>query len=861
LSDPDLELMQVFEEEARDLLAQLQRALLELEGTAAGPPRVELIKLIFRLAHTLKGSAATVGRDDFAEVAHELESCLDAVRKGSLEPTSALMTAALRAVDVLTEGVGVALIREKVTEAVTALEKARTAATEIAAPPPSAPTPTPDGPPEARASPSNPKRKRRQRRPDFDPLVDRLLEEVGRLGRSPAEGVGDLLEVISLVAAAAPPEKPISARLAKALHVAFTGVDPGAPAHRQQVEAAFLAADLLHADRTMGASEEEVALVEQSLRSLQVRPPSPTTLPAPAAPTVAPEQKAEAKEARPVPQQAESAVRISVALLDSILYRLDELVAAKLRIDYQRKQIEDAQEALELGVARSRAGTSDLMREVDSHRRKLEFIRGDIAQEAHYLGMVAQGLQEDVKDVRMVPIGPVVDPMRRMVRDLANSIGKQAVLEVSGESVRVDKRLLELIRDPLNHLLRNAVDHGLEKTSDRVAAGKPPMGKIHLSAEARDSQVQIEIKDDGRGIRADEIRSAAVEKGLIDADRAAALSQREALNLIFSAGFTTARTVTNISGRGVGLDVVRENVARLGGRIEFFTEPGKGTQFNLNLPLTLTASRGLMVTAGKHTFCIPLTAVEEVVAVEPKEVGAANGRLAVQWRHQAVTFVRLSDLLTGKPGSRPLNRCPTVILAVSDRRLGLAVDELLGQEEVVVKGLAVGTPALPFVAGATSLADGRLVTVLEPNALVVAATGTTALLERGSTRSAPTVLVADDALTSRTMVASVLERAGYRTFLAHDGESALTILARERIDLVVSDVEMPVLDGLGLVRRMRVSERHASVPVLLLTSLDGAADRARGAEAGANGYLVKHSFDPGSFLSMVADLVSDRGGA
>lgn len=838
MSAPDPELIQIFEEEARDLLAQLQRALLQLEGAPGSAPRTDLLRLIFRLAHTIKGSAATVERNDLAQIAHELESCLEEVRSGTLEPTAELTSAALAAVDVLVEGVSAPLTGEQVTLAGAALKRARGMAAPgaVAAAVPAEPGPA--------------KRKRSERQSAFDALVGSLLEAVSRLSKDPAVGMAEVLEVVAALVASAT-DRPVSARVIAAMHAAFEGVDFTARADRDQIEAAFLAADLLYADLGGQASEEEAEAVGRKLQSLQVRPPRASApIPAPSRP--------ERRAPQLQPQVDGGAVKVPVALLDSILYRLDELVAAKLRIDYQRKQIEDAQEALDQGVARARAGTSELMHEVEAHRRKLEFVRGDLTQEAHNLGMVAHGLQEDVKDVRMVPIGPILDPLRRMVRDLASSLDKQAALEVSGETVRVDKRLLELIRDPLTHLLRNAVDHGIERPDVRAANGKPVMGTIRVSAEARDSQVQIEIKDDGRGIRADDIRAAAVAKGLIEPERAAALSPREALNLIFAAGFTTAAELTSVSGRGVGLDVVRENVARLGGRIEFFTEPGKGTQFNLNLPLTLTASRGLLVIAGKHPFCIPLAAVEEVIAVELAEIGAANGRLAVQWRRQAVTFVRLSDLLAGKPSGRPPNRCPAVILAVSDRRLALGVDELVGQEEVVVKGLAAGTPTLAFVSGATSLADGRLVTVLEPNALVIAATSRNAVVERPGATAARTVLVADDSLTSRTMVASVLERAGYRTFLAHDGEAAFTLLSQEAISLVVSDVEMPVLDGLGLVRRMRASERFARVPVLLLTSLDAALDRARGAEAGANGYLVKHSFDPGAFLTLVSQLVGSK---
>ncbi|MGQ0503863.1 MAG: response regulator, partial [Myxococcaceae bacterium] len=345
-------------------------------------------------------------------------------------------------------------------------------------------------------------------------------------------------------------------------------------------------------------------------------------------------------------------------------------------------------------------------------------------------------------------------------------------------------------------------------------------------------------------------------------DRAMTLSHREVLNFIFTPGFSTSRQITETSGRGVGLDVVRENVARLGGRVEFYSDKGKGTEFILSLPLTLAAARGLFVNAGRNTYCIPLTNVDEAIAVEPKELGAAQGKLFLQLRHQAIPFVGLDDLLMGRPYSRPDRRSYAVIIALSDRRLAVGVDELLGQEEVVVKALAQGTPRIPLVAGGTSLADGRLVTVLEPAALVEAAAGTSLrALATADKAQLSTVLVADDALTTRTMISSVLERAGYHTLTAPDGEAAFALALREKVDLIVSDVEMPGLDGLGLCRRVRATPQLSSTPVILITSLNERDDLARGAEAGASAYIVKKDFDPTGFLEMVSDFVGEARGA
>lgn len=548
-----------------------------------------------------------------------------------------------------------------------------------------------------------------------------------------------------------------------------------------------------------------------------------------------------------------------MSLLDGIVYRIDELVALKLRLDYERRQIDETQLLLASALARA-GGALALSPEMEAVKRRLELARTELSQEVHLLGLAAQALQEDVREVRMLPVGPMIDPLRRMVRDLAASLGKDAVLEVHGEDVRLDKRILELVRDPLMHLLRNAVDHGVELPAERGLAGKPLRATIVLVAENRESSIHITVRDDGRGMDPHALRETAVRRGLLDAARAEALTDREALNLVFTPGFSTASTVTQVSGRGVGLDVVRENIARLGGKVEFYSELGRGTRFNLILPLTLATSSGLMVRAGSSTFAIPLSAVEEVDAIEPHEIGSPQGRLAISRRRQTVTYVPLASLVAGAPARAPEGHGFVVVLALSDRRVAVGVDLVLGQEEMVVKGLVSGTPRIRFIAGATSLADGQLVSVLDPGELMEAVAGAVAApVGFGGRRERPTVLVAEDSLTSRTMIASVLEQAGYRAITAYDGENALEQLRQAQVDLLVSDVEMPHLTGFELVRALRALPGHAATPAVLLTSLGAPEDRARGAEAGANAHLVKQSFDPQAFLALVAELLGREG--
>jgi two-component system chemotaxis sensor kinase CheA len=791
------ELRAIFEEEAGDLLRALNQALVDLESRARGAGRDEKLREVFRLAHTLKGSAAAAGRQDFAALAHALETVLDAIRKGTLQPDRAVVDATLAAADLLTAGVTQPVDAEASARAVRALEDRVK-------------------PPEAKA----PAPRRSAPRAKKEKPLDALSRHVTELLRAPsAEGARAVSETADeLKKTLAPGSAP--ARVAAALFEAFAPED--AVQRPRIAEAAFMAVDFFHGD----ASEEEAHAVLEALKPRSAGPaPEPAPAPAPATETQA------------------ATLRVNVSMLDALHYRIEELVAVKLRLEFERAQIDAVQAAL--ATSRDAAAKEGV--------RKLEQIHTGLAQQLHQLGLLSQELQNDLKEARMVPVATALDPLHRAVRDLAHAEGKDAALEVQGANVRVDKRLLELVRDPLTQLIRNAVAHGLEPAREREAARKPPRGKVRVAVESRESQVFIEVEDDGRGIDEARLKEEAVRRGILDAAAAPGLSRRDALNLIFAPGLTTARTVTGVSGRGVGLDVVRENVSRLGGRIEFFTEPGQGTRFVLALPLTLAASRGLTVAAGKNVYCLPLNPVDEVLKVSPNDVGQAQGRLALSWRHQAVTFAPLEDLIAGGASMKPTRDFYAVVLAVSDRRLALGVTELLGQHEMVVKAPAAGTPPMRFVAGATTLADGRLVTVLDPPALVEAA----GLLKLAVAADKPqaTVLVVDDSLTSRAMVASVLEQRGLRTLTAHDGEAAWAVLQQHHVDLVVSDVEMPRLDGLALVQRIRARGTRPDLPCLLLTSLESPEIRAAGAQAGADGYFVKQRFEPAAFLSMVADLL------
>lgn len=471
--------------------------------------------------------------------------------------------------------------------------------------------------------------------------------------------------------------------------------------------------------------------------------------------------------------------------------------------------------------------------------------------ELHELARSLHDLQDRTMRARMVPVGTVVEPLRRAVRDAARELDKDVRWELRGGETELDRGVLDELADPLLHIVRNAVAHGVETRQRRLAAGKPPTGVVRVHAMQLGSEVIIAVADDGGGIDEEAIRADAARRGL----DVGAVAPGDAVELAFHSGVSTAATVTEVSGRGVGLDVVREKVAAVRGRVEVTSEPGAGTEFRVIVPITLAVLPCLLLEAGGRTLALPLHAVTTVLAAHQPHV-TVEGRPAI-WLDD--TTVPLSDLgLT--LGLDPAGGGPMVVVRSLSGRHAFAVDRLIGDRDVVVSGLPALVPRLPGVAGISLEPDGSILPVLDPVGLVEISRaiehGGGARPDRGSA-SPPRarILVVDDALAVRELQRSILERAGYEVRTASDGEEALTVMSAERVDMVLTDLEMPRMDGFELTEAIRAAPSFSNTAVLIITSRSTDADRRRGLEAGADGYIVKSAFDEGSLLAAVARLL------
>jgi two-component system chemotaxis sensor kinase CheA len=474
--------------------------------------------------------------------------------------------------------------------------------------------------------------------------------------------------------------------------------------------------------------------------------------------------------------------------------------------------------------------------------------------EFHELSLALNVLQEKTMRTRMVPVATVTDPLRRAVRELARSLGKRVRWEVRGEDTELDRGVLQQLSDPLLHLVRNAVDHGIESPEDRQAAGKSEEGVIRLHAMQLGSEVTIALSDDGGGIDFDLVRQEAArsEPGATTA------SDEETRFMIFRSGLSTADFVSDVSGRGVGLD--RSHLEAVRGRIEVVSEKGRGSEFRVIVPITMAVLRCLLVRANGQRYAIPMHAVVRVTSVDSGEELSAEGRQVIWEDGHPVPIAGLSQALGGpaETGGGAL-----VVIGGLTRRYALRVDELIGQQEVVVKPLGRVLPLLEAFAGAYVEPDGSVVLVIDPAGIIERAR----LIDRSagvdvveadvglSTEQKGRVLVVDDALTVRELQRSILERAGYEVVVAVDGKEALTRLAEGTFDLVLSDIEMPRMDGLELTEAIRSRANLAGTSILILTSRASEADKQRAMDVGADGYIVKSAFNASSLLSAVERLM------
>lgn len=590
-------------------------------------------------------------------------------------------------------------------------------------------------------------------------------------------------------------------------------------------------------------------------------------------------------------------VRVATAKLDAVLLRAEELLSAKLSASERAGEIREAavtfgalkKELVKLApgvkaLQRARERTdrggrdkSDLQLRtlleflawedafVRSFEGRLAALASSAEQHRRSLGAMVDELLEEAKKVLMLPFSSVLAPFPKLVRDLSRDRRKEVELVTRGAEIEIDRRILEEIRDPLIHLVRNCVDHGIESREERRRASKPPRGTITIAVKQKSGgKIELLVSDDGAGVPLAKVAEAAQRLGIIPQDESRGRDEQALLSLVFRSGLSTSPIITDLSGRGLGLAIVREKVERLAGTVSVESRSGQGTAFRMVLPLSLATFRGVSVRVNAESFVLPAVYVEQALRLKKEAIRSAENRETISWNGQALALVRLADALElarAQPASEGSDFIRAVVLGSAGERVAFLVDEILEESEILLKPLGKQLARVRNVAGATVLGTGKAVPILDvPDLLRSASKAAATRVGAEAPRTEPlaerkSVLIAEDSITSRTLLKSILESAGYAVSTSVDGVDAFTLLKTERFDLVVSDVDMPRMNGLDLTAKIRADRALAELPVVLVTALESREDRERGIDVGANAYIVKSSFDQSNLLEAIRRLI------
>jgi len=783
------EVLEFFIPEAEEHLQAVTECLLTLEAA----PNAEEIHRLFRSMHTVKGSAAQVGLHRLSAVAHRVEDLIGQLREGALQPSAEIVDICLESVDVLKK----------------LLHRQWTSATEMAA--------------------------------SIDPLLARISELVPEeAGEGTAETADATTETNAQVTAKT--------------------VTPRAAASQALPQAKSVRISLERLDRMMNAVGELVINRTRMLGRLSELSKLVEVL-----------TFSKGRLANKVSefQEKHEFSRLHVGLVPGSQppqmdtfggsFKAKPAIMSKDLLEFSELEMDryDDVNILSRSLTEISADVTEVLTQLESFMGRVDSDIDEFTKLAHHL-------QDEITAARMVPIGNLYTRLSRTVRDAAKASGKPVELVLEGAETELDSNIIQHISDPLIHLVRNAVAHGIESSELRQSAGKPDKGHIAVRAYHRGNHIFIEVEDDGRGIDYERVRHGVIEAGELSPVAAGELSERELREYLFRPGFSTASSMTELAGRGVGLDVVRSNVHALNGEIEVRSEVGHGACFTVKVPLTLIISQALFVRCGTSTFALPLAFVEEIRRLRPEEIEDVGGKLLTRVRGAVTEVVRL-DLQLSLPLLEPLNGyLHMVIVKVAGKHFGIVMEEVLGKDEIVIKNLGDYLRRVKLFPGTTIAPDGSLILLIDLNRLVSADTAERHALPSSSPAArvfAPgaeavaagsipaeavdplandrVVVVADDSISVRKFVGRMLEKVGYRVKLASDGLEASEIVAQVGCHLIITDLEMPRMNGYELLAHLRQAAATRRIPVLVVTSRAGAKHRERALKEGAAGFLTK----------------------
>ncbi|MFO0805387.1 MAG: hybrid sensor histidine kinase/response regulator [Gemmataceae bacterium] len=885
-------MFELFREEVRGHAAALTAGLVELEADAANPEKIEPL---MRAAHSIKGAAKIVGVESAVQVAHVLEDALVAAQAGRIRLVPVQIDVLLRAADLLAElGVvadagALAEWAEGRREAVAELEPALQAvaggeAVAVAMPEPETVMAAVSEPRSVRDSSIPPAPLRAPvaipaepipldaEHGVFDLFREELRSHLATIAASLDGASDDALEAVRQLRGSArllklPAFDAVFEVMANGVRVLPDAAVAAWIQHAVDVLASGIACDPELFPDWLASVEPQLHQVTAALGG--VKPPPPPQ-PEPVKPT--------APVAKPQAVSADGVVRVTAQSLNRLMGLAGESLVqarwlnafstslAKLKKQHEHLagMLDDTQQAASAGRAPDQLAAllAEARRHADSCRAELTGTGSDFDEHAARAENLNARLYREVIASRMRPFADGLHGLARTVRDMARSLGKQAKLEVIGEATDVDRDVLEKLEAPLAHLIRNAVDHGLEPPDQRAAACKPATGVVRVEARHRAGMLSVTIADDGRGVDLEKLRRKIVERGLSSSELVKQMNEAELLEFLFLPGFSTAGAVTEYSGRGVGLDVVQDTVRKVGGSVRITSKFGEGTTFHLHLPITLSVIRAVVVEVGGEPYAFPHTRIDRLLRVPRDSVRSLEHRQFVAVDGQNVGLVLAGQLLDVPVDPPKHDDMPVVLLSDSSGLYGLVVDAFRGEQDLVVRPLDPRLGKVPNLSAAAVLDDGEPVLIVDVEDLV---RSMDTFIQTGALRGCELrdvsdarkkrVLVVDDSITVREVERQLLLHQGYDVTVAVDGMDGWNQVRAGNFDLLVSDVDMPRMSGLQLVQAVRADDRLKHLPVIIVSYKEREEDRQRGLEVGANAYLTKSSFHDNRFVEAVQDLI------
>ncbi|MCX7997512.1 MAG: hybrid sensor histidine kinase/response regulator, partial [Leptospiraceae bacterium] len=837
----DEELRELFRIESEEHIQVIEKGLLELEKN---PHDYETLHLIFREAHSMKGASRMLGISDIESIAHIFEEVLGKASRGEFELTSTIIDVYYEALDSIKKLVSEAVTGEKTdVDVVNVLDKLLAT------------------------------------KPDFSKTLPKA-SVISASGSSP------LQEKPSIKKEQALQKESFASNVSQSP----SSYESQKPSENIQKEESIPLASSNIQNESQSTIIQESPIEQESEIDKVIESKKASIVHAPS--TVSKKEEDADKKPVSAEQKKIDTMRVEPSKLDALMVQSGELVVTKNRISNRVKEAGEIQYFYE-EVLRTILETKKLLTQLNKEAElnpKIRFLVSSLIEisskqnekfeqlgqnikelkkvlshDVARLSMTTSKIERTIYNIRMLSLNNVFNLFHRTIRDLGRETGKSIQLVIVGGEATVDKQILEELKDPLMHLIRNSVDHGLEPKEERIALGKPEIGTITLIGKTLTDIVVIEIKDDRRGLDIEKIKQRAIEKGLFSQAEIAQMDTQKIYSLIFYHGFSTKTEVTNLSGRGVGMDVVKNFVEKFRGEIEIDSELGKGTTFKLKLPIKFSTTHVLILSVGEQKYGIPTENIVLTKSIRFEDIFILEGKKTILIEKEPVYVVFLQDYLEisenkSKKASQERKSAPCILLKVSTSKFAVVVDSVIEKNEVIIKPFEGILKRVRNVTGVTILDSGEVCIILNPRDLVdsilkKSLSIVSSTIGEEKIETLPRVLVIDDSLTTRVQVKRILDAEGFIVDLAVDGEEGFEKITKQNYKCIVTDIEMPGMDGISLVKKLRSMEKYQDLPIIILTSQGSEKHIQQGKEAGASAYLIKSKFDRNDLITLVEQYI------